>query len=180
MNNTRKGFKFTPTDKDKRIEELEQKLEQTEKDLADYQFNYPSIKELSKENAELHNRCKNCALEISKGKLEDLQKENAELQQIISNLQDANCTSCTTLGGMQLKINKLEKENAELKKLELAHNEFMIEYKNKHNEEICERDMKLAQATKIIKGLLPCCRNYPQENAEKIKQAEQFLKEIEK
>ena len=33
--------------------ELEQKLEQTEKDLADYQFNYPSIKELSKENAEL-------------------------------------------------------------------------------------------------------------------------------
>lgn len=35
------------------IKELEQKLEQTEKDLADYQFNYPSIKELSKENAEL-------------------------------------------------------------------------------------------------------------------------------
>ena len=41
-------------------------------------------------------------------------------------------------------------------------------------------DDQLAQATKIIKGLLPCCRNYPQENAEKIKQAEQFLKEIEK
>ena len=40
-------------DKDKRIEELEQKLEQTEKDLADYQFNYPSIKKLSEENAEL-------------------------------------------------------------------------------------------------------------------------------
>ena len=37
----------------KEIAELEQKLEQTEKDLADYQFNYPSIKELSKENAEL-------------------------------------------------------------------------------------------------------------------------------
>ena len=34
-------------------EELEQKLEQTEKDLADYQFNYPTIKELQKENAEL-------------------------------------------------------------------------------------------------------------------------------
>ena len=33
--------------------ELEQKLEQTEKDLADYQFNYPKIKELEKENAEL-------------------------------------------------------------------------------------------------------------------------------
>jgi len=33
--------------------ELERKLEQTEKDLADYQFNYPTIKELEKENAEL-------------------------------------------------------------------------------------------------------------------------------
>ena len=36
------------------IKELEQKLEQTEKDLIDYQFNYPSIKELKKENAELN------------------------------------------------------------------------------------------------------------------------------
>ena len=36
--------------------ELERKLEQTEKDLADYQFNYPTIKELQKENAELKTR----------------------------------------------------------------------------------------------------------------------------
>ena len=33
--------------------ELERKLEQTEKDLADYQFNYPTIKELEKENERL-------------------------------------------------------------------------------------------------------------------------------
>lgn len=31
------------------IKSLEQKLEQTEKDLADYQFNYPTIKELEEE-----------------------------------------------------------------------------------------------------------------------------------
>ena len=37
----------------KKVAELEQKLEQAEKDLTDYQFNYPSIKELEKENAEL-------------------------------------------------------------------------------------------------------------------------------
>ena len=37
----------------KEIKDLEQKLEQAEKDLTDYQFNYPSIKELEKENAEL-------------------------------------------------------------------------------------------------------------------------------
>ena len=36
--------------------DLEQRLEQTEKDLADYQFNYPTIKELEKENAELKER----------------------------------------------------------------------------------------------------------------------------
>ena len=41
------------TEKDKQIEELERKLEQAENDLADYQFNYPTIKELEKENAEL-------------------------------------------------------------------------------------------------------------------------------
>ena len=40
-------------DKDKVIRELEYKLEQTEKDLQDYQFNYPTIKELEKEKDEL-------------------------------------------------------------------------------------------------------------------------------
>lgn len=44
--------------KNKKIKELEQKLEQTEKDLADYQFNYPTIKELQNENAELKERLK--------------------------------------------------------------------------------------------------------------------------
>ena len=49
--------------------ELERKLEQTEKDLADYQFNYPTIKELQKENAELKAQiekmkcCENCRWE---------------------------------------------------------------------------------------------------------------------
>lgn len=50
---SKEGYKNGAEPREKRIEELEQKLEQTEKDLADYQFNYPSIKELSKENAEI-------------------------------------------------------------------------------------------------------------------------------
>ena len=45
--------------REKRIKELEQKLEQTEKDIADYQFNYPKIKELEKENEELKRRLDN-------------------------------------------------------------------------------------------------------------------------
>ena len=44
--------------KGERITELERKLEQTEKDLADYQFNYPTIKELQKENTELTDELK--------------------------------------------------------------------------------------------------------------------------
>ena len=46
--------------------ELEQKLEQTEKDLTDYQFNYPTIKELEQENLRLKAQiekmkcCDNC------------------------------------------------------------------------------------------------------------------------
>lgn len=38
--------------------ELEQKLEQTEKDLTDYQFNYPKIKDLEKENTALKEELK--------------------------------------------------------------------------------------------------------------------------
>ena len=38
---------------------------------------------------------------------------------------------------------------------------------------------RFEKSIEIIKGLLPCCRNYPQENAEKMKQAEQFLRETD-
>ena len=49
----RDGYIAGVEPREKRIAELEQKLEQTEKDLTDYQFNYPKIKDLEKENAEL-------------------------------------------------------------------------------------------------------------------------------
>lgn len=102
------GVEFGERQSAKKIEELEQRLEQTEKDLADYQFNYPTIKELTKENAELRRR--------------------------LDNLFNSDCWASE----------------------------------------------KIAKAKEIIKGLLSCCRNYPQENVEKMKQAEQFIKEIEK
>lgn len=95
---------------DKKIAELEHKLEQTEKELADYQFNYPTIKELERENAELKEKL-NFSTQYYQG-------EKAKEQ--------------------------------------------------------------LTTAKEIIKSLLTCCRNYPQENAEKMYRAEQFLKEVEK
>ncbi len=85
--------------REKRIAELEEKLEQTEKDLADYQFNYPTIKELEKENAELKLK-----LEALEGQTpwkdikdkSELIKENAELKRDKKDLifirnQNAKC-----------------------------------------------------------------------------------------
>ena len=45
--------------REKRIADLERKLEQTEKDLTDYQFNYPKIKDLEKQ-IEKMKCCENC------------------------------------------------------------------------------------------------------------------------
>lgn len=55
--------------------ELEVKLEQTEKALEDYQFNYPSIKELEQENAALKNEIVNL-----KGVVESLSEQRDELE----------------------------------------------------------------------------------------------------
>ena len=81
---------------EKRISELEEKLEQTEKDLADYQFNYPTIKELQKENAELKMSLKverknksNVFAELNDETAQSnemLMMENAEAKEIIREL----------------------------------------------------------------------------------------------
>jgi len=59
-----------------------------------------------------------------------------------------------------------------------------IEEFKETNHELAElaiaRNKQIFKAKEIIKGLLSCCRNYPQENAEKMEQAEQFLSEVEK
>ena len=70
------GVEFGERESENKIEELEQKLEQTEKDLADYQFNYPTIKELQKENEEL----KKTYRKQRNKRIDELQKENSELK----------------------------------------------------------------------------------------------------
>ena len=69
------GYLAGAEPREKRIVELEQKLEQTEKDLADYQFNYPTIKELTEGTCFAH--------------LKSLEQENAELKEKINILE--NC-----------------------------------------------------------------------------------------
>lgn len=56
---SKEGYIAGAKPREKRIAELERKLEQTEKDLTDYQFNYPKIKDLEKENTELKTRVEN-------------------------------------------------------------------------------------------------------------------------
>lgn len=78
-------------------QELEEKLEQTEKALADYQFNYPSIKELEQENAALKNEIVNLkgVIESLSEQRDGLEKEKCELlgfiqgkDKVIKDMQD--------------------------------------------------------------------------------------------
>ena len=84
LESRKEGYIASAEPREKRIAELERKLEQTEKDLADYQFNYPTIKELQKENAELKKKCYKKAVKDYC----ELEKENAELKE---KLKPENC-----------------------------------------------------------------------------------------
>ena len=71
-----------------KIRELEQKLEQTEEDLADYQFNYPTIKELEKENAELKadNDARRFAMAMSEKVEKQLREYLTKAKELIENI----------------------------------------------------------------------------------------------
>jgi len=100
---------------DIKIVDLEQKLEQTEKDLADYQFNYPKIKELEKTIKLLGERCNQ--LLKDKGELidrcEELQEQNSHMFNTIA-LQEQQiekmkcCANCKYgyCGGSSISIDK--------------------------------------------------------------------------
>ena len=109
--------------REKRIAELEEKLEQTEKDFADYQFNYPTIKELEKENAELKLK-----LEALEGQTpwKDI-KDKSEIigkltkaKEIISEWEDSFCCGADYLylgsKGEELRIKSQKFLNSEVKK----------------------------------------------------------------
>ena len=64
----------------RKVAELERKLEQTGKDLADSHYNYPTIKELEKENKELQGK-----VDMLQGYLDhdieyDIEQKNKELE----------------------------------------------------------------------------------------------------
>lgn len=84
------------------ITDLERKLEQTEKDLADYQFNYPTIKELEKENARLKTNEKTL---LAERKI--IVKENEKLRSIAEFQQSSNMERGFKLGKAKKTIEAL-------------------------------------------------------------------------
>ena len=92
------GVEFGERESEKKIEDLERKLEQTEKDLADYQFNYPAIKELKKE--------------INNYKLAEI-----EAKDIIAELEEKLANADYQLEGRDLEIKELQEELTKAKEI---------------------------------------------------------------
>ena len=76
------GYKECERQNKNKIAELERKLEQTEKDLTDYQFNYPKIKELEKENATLKKQLEALSGDIPWSKLKDVSEVTKKLTEV--------------------------------------------------------------------------------------------------
>ena len=92
-----------------RVKELEEKLEQTEKDLADYQFNYPTIKELQKELD-----YQKQARSIAENAVVDLTKENAELKEELKKWKDGIALKDEEIGCIETDFNTFKSRAKEI------------------------------------------------------------------
>ena len=117
---------------------MEQRLEQTEKDLADYQFNYPTIKELEKEN----NRLEGCLL-AEQEHTQMLEKENDRLAKHILELQKEK-------GELVDKVTELKKINRKLYKAKVKDYCELEQETDKLLDVINEQDVKIADLEKQI------------------------------
>ena len=139
--------------------ELEQKLEQTEKDLADYQFNYPTIKKLQKEN------------EILKGRTEEFEKQILGLlykyESVYKRFPD--------LKSAMDKAEAILKENAELKADNAEWEKASDKWKNLYeltNKQLTEAKELLAKWVELYK---PKLKDFPKPPIQV--DTEAFLKE---
>lgn len=175
------GVEFGEQESEKQIKELEQKLEQTEKDLADYQFNYPTIKELEAEVKEWKDKadlwCKTANLKDHNIMInKELEKENAELRN--------NGFTVSAMTEQQLKValekgEQLEKENAELKE-----KVNILDNCDRLGDVITEayKD-QLTKAKELLKEFVQHYKAktiYIENMKDLLEQAKQFLSEVEK
>lgn len=195
MVNTRKGFKLTPTDKDKRIEELEKEAEEYAEENQIYVGEYCSYNHLvkaylvsaeprEKRIAELEQKisillsCKNCP-ENKGGFICQKEYEDKCLAQKIQYIKE-----------LQEEIVELKRENRGIKTCANC-DEYVIgrccNYPNGvcHHWKLSEKyrnDDELTNAKEIIKKFLLWendWHNKTESKYELLKQAEQFLKDSE-
>lgn len=128
-----------------RVRELERKLEQTEKDLADYQFNYPTIKELQKENADLKEEINKIA--FARGNVEE---ENAELKEELNKWKDEwqEQVQKATDEGYARTLQTIQLTKAKKIIKELC---GMVRELNKPNVQLTNVDYSLSEAEQFIK-----------------------------
>ena len=116
------GVEFGEQESEEKIADLERKLEQTEKDLADYQFNYPTIKELERQNKELQD------------KLGDVQMQKAgEKSDLVWKLKTAN----------EQKAEQLTKATEIVKNLLSAYTSYADSFDDRDNGIIAEAEQFL-------------------------------------
>ena len=145
-------------EQEKRIAELEQKLEQTEKDLADYQFNYPTIKELTQTNNNLLDVINNQDVKI------------ADLEQDLKHKKIAIQTRNKRIADLEKKVKELEKELAKMTSI--------AEHQQDCN---MKRYFKLEQAKELLKEFIAWFTDQTESNNWKlvVEQAEQFIGETQ-
>lgn len=142
-------------------------------------------------------------------RLENLEKEKCELlgiiqgkDKVIKDLEWQLQEVAKDNDNYQAENKQLEKENAELKEqnanlIIMLKSEREVRVNDDYLKGICELEgkvqdwtseycelenlmnNKLANAKEIVKHLLPSCRNYPDNNLEWIKNAEEFSKECQ-
>ena len=159
MDNTRKGFKLTPTDKDKRIEELEEKISNllSCKNCSENKGGFICVKEYE-------NKCLAQKIQYIK----ELKEENKVLAQ---NLEDTEILNKT----YEKRFSDLEKENAELKKqLEMSNKVYNDNLDYSHHIED-----QLTNAKEIIKQWLQTSKASGCDNINIVTDTEQFLKDSE-
>ena len=137
-----------------------------------------------KENCKLKRELKEKNKQIT-----DLEKQINELKEQIEQIIDAKCTSCTTLGGMQIEIDKLKAQNKDLQhRLDVAQGfldrdmEYnrLLDVINNQDVKIADLEKKVEQAKDIMGDLLflVITSKIRTINSEEIKdKARQFIKE---
>ena len=104
-----------------------------------------------------------------------------EVEEYLQNEHCKNVCGCDEVEECKkgIRIKELIVNFSEPREKRIAELEAVARNTKATDESFALLTIQLIEAKKIIRSLLTCCRNYPQENAEKMRQAEKFIKDSE-